>query len=183
MNLVEVGERTVFLRQIANRRDRTEIGIHRIDGFERDQLWKFWVGAAKQLFKVRDVVVTEEVFFRATVTNSLDHRGVIERVRVHNQSRKQFGECRQRRFIRDEARREDESGFLAVEIRELALELHVIVGGPRNVSRAAGACSGRIDGFMHGGQHLRVLSHAEIIVAAPDRDGRFAPSPWKSAFG
>src|SRR5258706_2623587 len=84
MNFVEVSERAVFLRQIANRRDRTEIGIHRIDGFERDQLWKFWVGTAKQLFKVRNVVVTEEMFFCATVTNSLDHRGVIKRVRLDN---------------------------------------------------------------------------------------------------
>ena len=79
---------------------------------------------------------------------------------------------RQRRVVRDVARREQQRRFLAVQIGELALQLDVEVGGAGDVARAARAGAGGVDRLVHGGEHLRVLAHAEIVVGAPDRDRR-----------
>src|SRR6185312_2267307 len=46
----------------------------------------------------------------------------------------------------------------------------MIVRGARDVARATRAGAGRIDGFIHRRQHLGMLTHAEVVVAAPDRD-------------
>ena len=38
MDFVDIGQRVVLFREVADRVDRGDIAIHRIDGFERDQL-------------------------------------------------------------------------------------------------------------------------------------------------
>ena len=74
-----------------------------------------------------------------------------------------------RRVVGDIGRGEQQRRFLAVQIGELGLELDVIVGGAGDVARAAGAGADRLDRLVHGGEHRRVLAHAEIIVGAPHR--------------
>ena len=61
--------------------------------------------------------------------------------------------------------------FLAVQIGKLGFQLDMIMRGAGDVARAAGARAGRVDGLVHGGEHLGMLAHAEIVVAAPHRDG------------
>ena len=67
-------------------------------------------------------------------------------------------------------RREGERRLLAVEIGELGFQLHVVMRGAGNIARAARPRPRPLDGLLHGGKHLGVLAHAEIVVAAPDRD-------------
>ena len=38
VHLVEIGERAVFLGEIADRRDRRDVAVHRVDALERDDL-------------------------------------------------------------------------------------------------------------------------------------------------
>jgi hypothetical protein len=57
-----------------------------------------------------------------------------------------------------------------VQIGKLGLQLHVIVRGAGDVARAARAGTGGVEGRVHGGEHGRVLAHAQIIVGAPDGD-------------
>ena len=38
MHFVEIGQRVIFVGEVADRRDRRDVGFHRIDAFERDQL-------------------------------------------------------------------------------------------------------------------------------------------------
>src|SRR5688572_23573320 len=51
---------------------------------------------------------------------------------------------------------------------ELFLELDVIARRTGDVARAARTRAERVDRFLHGGDHVRVLAHAEIVVRAPD---------------
>ena len=44
----------------------------------------------------------------------------------------------------------------------------MVMGRTGNIAGAAGAGADLIQRLVHGGQDLRVLSHSEIIVAAPD---------------
>ena len=123
----------------------------------------------EQLLEMVEVVVAEDVLRAAAVANALDHRGVVLGVGEDHQPRHQPRERRQRRFVGDVGAREQQRRLLAVEVGQLGLELHVIVGGAGDVAGAAGAGAHLVDRLVHGGAHLRVLAHAEIVVGAPDR--------------
>ena len=88
---------------------------------------------------MREVVVAEDRACRAGAAHALDHRGVVERVGQDQAVRQQLGDRRDRRLVGDEAGREDERRFLAVQVGELGLELDQRVVGAGNVARAAGA--------------------------------------------
>src|SRR6266852_3047752 len=57
-----------------------DVAIHRIDRFKADQLRAGWVGGRQQPIEITDVVVTKSIFFGATMSDALDHGGVIEGV-------------------------------------------------------------------------------------------------------
>src|SRR5882724_1823958 len=68
------------------------------------------------------------------------------------------------------ARRENERSLLAMQIRELGLELHQRPIRTRDVARPARARAHRARGDAHRFDHLRMLSHAEIVVRTPYDD-------------
>ena len=74
------------------------------------------------------------------------------------------------RPVRDVARGEQQRRRLAVQVGELALQQHVLVGGAGDVAGAAGAGAVLVDRGVHRRDHLRVLAHAEVVVRAPDGD-------------
>ena len=94
---------------------------------------------------------------------------MVQRVGIDNQPRKQFRERGQRRGICDVGRGEEKRGFLAVEIRKLGLKRFMIDRGAGNITGAARSGARGLKSVAHGAQNLRVLAHAQIIVAAPDR--------------
>jgi hypothetical protein len=74
---------------------------------------------------------------------------------------------RERRFVGDIARCEEQGGFLAVKLREFLLEQYVIVRGAGDVARAAGASADPVERLMHRRQHHGMLAHPEVVVRAP----------------
>src|SRR5258708_4155237 len=71
-----------------------------------------------------------------------------------------------------------------MQIGEFALELDMMVIGSRNIARAARAGPRSLDGGVHGRQHCRMLTHAKIVVRAPDRDligEAMVEGAWKPA--
>ncbi len=76
----------------------------------------------------------------------------------------------ERRPVRHVAGGEEQRGLLAVQVGELALQQDVVVVGAGDVAGAAGAGAAAVERLVHGGEHLGVLAHAEIVVGAPDRD-------------
>ena len=89
----------------------------------------------------------------------------------------ELDERRQRRVVGHVGGREEQRRLLAVQVGELGLELDVIVGGAGDVARAARAGADGVDRLVHGGEHGRVLAHAEIVVGAPDGDRMSALGP------
>ena len=67
-------------------------------------------------------------------------------------------------------RGEEQGRFLAMQVGQLALQLDMVMRGAGDIARAAGARAGGIQRLVHGGQHDRVLGHAQIVVGAPDGD-------------
>ena len=106
----------------------------------------------------------------APVADARDHGGVVHLVRQYHRARHQLLQRCQRRIVRHEGRREQQCRFLAMQIGELRLKLHMIMRGPGNVACAARTGPGTVDSLMHGCQHHRMLAHAQIVVGTPDRD-------------
>ena len=65
MDLVEVGQRVVFVGEVADRGDRRDVAVHRIDALERDQLGRFGVLGGEQLLEMVEVVVAEDALLAA----------------------------------------------------------------------------------------------------------------------
>ena len=170
MHLVDIGQRAKFVRQIADRFDRAEIAIHRIDRFKRDQLWRIRVIGFHQCAQMRHVVVTEDPLGTSIAAHTLDHRSVVQFIRVNDQARKQLGQRAQRCIIGNVGGREQQGRFLAVQIRQFSLEPFVINRRARDVARTARPGPRGIQCFVHRLQNYRVLAHAQIVVAAPDGD-------------
>ena len=57
-----------------------------------------------------------------------------------------------------------------MQIGQLGLQPLVVNRGARDVARATRACPGRRQRLVHGSQNLRMLAHAEIVIATPDHD-------------
>ena len=115
-----------------------------------------------------EIVVAEDVLFAPAVADALDHRGMVEFVGKDDQARQKFRQRRQRGVVRGEAGIEGQRHLLAVKVGKFLFEFDVVMGCTGNIAGAAGTGANLIQRLVHGGQDLRVLSHSEIIVAAPD---------------
>ena len=170
VNFVDIGHRAMARGEIANLRDRRDIAIHRIEAFEHDQLRPQRIGDGQKLFQMRHVVVAEDLLLAMRLAHAFDHGIVIPRIRQDQAVRHQARQRGNAGFVRNITGREHQRGFFAVQVGELTLELdqRMVVAG--NVARAAGAGAHPGRRLDHGADHFRMLTHAEIIVGAPDDD-------------
>ena len=65
MDLVEVGQRVILVGEVADRGDRRDVAVHRIDAFERDQLGRLGIFGGEQLLEMLEVVVPEHALLAA----------------------------------------------------------------------------------------------------------------------
>ena len=93
MHLIEIGHRAIFLGEIADLSDLSEIAFHGIDGFETDDLRRTGRRAAQQLIQVRHVVVAINPLFGAGMAHAFDHRGMIEFIGEEDAAGQQARQC------------------------------------------------------------------------------------------
>jgi len=110
------------------------------------------------------------MLLNAGSADALDHRGVVLRIGEDDAARQQPGQRAQGRLVGDVAGGEEQGGRLAVPVGQLALQEDVVVVGAGDIARAPRAGAALGEGADHGGDDLRVLAHAEVVVAAPDHD-------------
>jgi hypothetical protein len=122
VHLVEIGQRAEFVCKIADRLDRAEIAVHRIDRFEGDQLRRGRVVGLQQFAQMLHVVVAEDALGAAIAADALDHRGVVQRVGIDDEPGKQLRQRRERRVIGDVGGGEDKRRLLAMQIGKLGLQ-------------------------------------------------------------
>ena len=183
MHLVEIGHGAILVGEIADLLDRPDVAVHRIDGLEGDELGPRGIGGLELGLQVGEVVVAEDVALGTAVADALDHRGVVAGIREHDAAGNAGGERAKCRPVRDIAGGEEEGRLLAVEVGQLALQFHVIVVGAGDVAGAARTGAAGIQRLVHGGDDLRVLAHAEIVVGAPDGDLGDARGPMMGSPG
>ncbi len=170
VHLVQIGHRPVTLGHLAKLGDRRDIPVHRIDRLEGHQLRPIRRLRRQTTRQVLRVVVLKNLLFRPAVPNALDHRGVVQLVRQDQTIRQAARQGPQAREVRHVARGEQQRRLLAVQVGQLALQQHVIVVGARDVARPAGPRATARDRPVHRLDHLRVLTHPEIVVRTPHRD-------------
>ena len=155
---------------VADLPDRRHVAVHRVDRFEGHDLRRRGIGGAEKLLEMARIVVPEDFAGGAGVADAGDHRGVVEGVGIELAAWQQRAQGLQGRLVGDVARGEDEGGFLAVKGGQFALQRGMQRVGARDVARAAGTGTLRTDRGLHGLDNPRMLTHGEIVVAAPDRD-------------
>ena len=116
-------------------------------------------------------------------THAFDDRIMVECIGQDQAIGKEPGDRRDTRMVGHVARCEDERRLLAMQVRELGLQLHQRPIGARDVARAARARTHRARGGAHCFDHLRVLAHAEIIVGAPHDDVPLAVRAFPQGMG
>jgi hypothetical protein len=122
----------------------------------------------QQLIEMGGIVMSEDKALGARPADAFDHRIVVERVREDCAARHELAQCAECGEVGDPSRCEDQRGVLAVKVGEFGFELDMLPVGPGDVARASRSGARQIDGAMHGGQHIRMLAHAEVVIAAPD---------------
>lgn len=158
----------MLLCHIADAGDRSDVTVHAVDAFERDDLGTGGINAAHQFIEMGHVVVPKDEPFCSGPPYPLDHGVMVLRIREDRTVRQNAAKSSQCGQIAHPARCEDQSRFLAVQVRKLGFKGDMLPVGARDVPRAPGARTRQVDGLVHGGQNIRVLAHSEIIVAAPD---------------
>jgi len=73
VDLVEIGHGVEAIREIADRRDRSEIPVHRVQGLEGDELRPPGRLGRKKRPEVVEVVVAKDPALRAREPDALDH--------------------------------------------------------------------------------------------------------------
>ena len=117
-----------------------------------------------------EVVVAKDVLLATAAADPRDHRRVVHLVREDDAAGQHLGERRERGLVRDVARGEEQGGLLAMEVGQFGLELDVIMRVAADVSRASRARADAVERFLHRGDHVGMLAHAEVIVRAPHGD-------------
>ncbi len=122
VNLIEIGHRAVMLGDVAQLGDRRDVAVHRIDGFEANELRPLGRQTGEQLGQMRGVVVAEDQPLGPAVADARNHRGMVHRVRQDDHAGHTAGERRQRRIVCDVARGKDQRRFAPVQLGKLAFE-------------------------------------------------------------
>ena len=170
MHLVEIGHRAIAVGDVAQLADRGDVAIHRIDRLEADELGPVRGHAVEQSCQIVWVAVAKDVLLGPAVADAGDHRGVVQRIGKHDRPRHLARQGRQGGIVGDIARGEDQRRLAAVQVGDLALEQQVEMVVARDVAGAAGPGTHRPQRLLHCREHRRMLTHAEIVVRAPDRD-------------
>ena len=102
--------------------------------------------------------------------NALDHRGVVQRIGKNDTARDLARQCPKRGPVGYVTRSKKKRGLLLVQVGQLALEQNMFVSGARNIPRASGPRAAAVERIMHRRKNFRMLSHAEVVVGAPDGD-------------
>src|SRR3954453_23934433 len=90
MDLVEIGDGAVLLRDIADGGDRSNIAVHAVDALERHDLGTVRRGGVQQLIEMSGIVMSEDKALGARPADAFDHRIVVERVREDRAARQEL---------------------------------------------------------------------------------------------
>lgn len=168
VHFIEIGHSAELVGEIADLLDRRDIAIHRIDALEGDQLRRIRIGSGELGFEIVEIVMLPDHPLALAVADAFDHRGVVERVGEDDQAGDLLAERAKGRPVRHIAGIEDQAGFLAMQVGKFLLQQDVVMVGTRNIPGASRTRATVIDRLMHGGNHGRVLAHAQIVVGTPD---------------
>eukprot|EP00906_Rhabdomonas_costata_P037651 RCo053080 len=170
VDLVQVGQGVVLAGEVADipdRGDRPRHGVHRLEGDHSGSVGVLQVGGLQELLQVLEVIVAPDELLDALALHPVDHRGVVLVVAVELAPRKQRPQGAQSGLVGDVAAVEHQRRLLVVVGRKLPLQQDVGVSGTADVPGAPGARAPASDGIGTGLHHLRVLSHPQVVVAAP----------------
>src|SRR5260370_11560619 len=94
MNLIEIGHGAMAVGDVAELGDRGNVAIHGVNRFETDEFRAARIARCEKTIEVGRIVVAENPFLGAAVSDTGDHRRMIERIGKDNTARDLPGERR-----------------------------------------------------------------------------------------
>lgn len=190
-DLIQESQGAIAFSQVANVLDRPDAAAHRVDTLERNDLRDGFGILSEFLFEVFQVVVLKYDAFCGRMSHSLDHGSVIHLVGEDDAPREFSTKSGEGCIIGDVTRGEHQSAIFAVESGKLILQSEMHGGVPCNVARTTCTMTVGIQSsttssdrsansgirkpmiwhhLLHSFEYNRVISHAQIIVCAPNLD-------------
>ena len=164
VNLVEESDCVVFFGDVADLGDRRDIAIHRVNRLENNDFRHVRVIGRHQSVEISRIVMLKNAFFGAGMTDALDHRIMIQRIRIEDTARQLRAQRGQGRHVGDIARGKQQRRFLAVQAGQFLFKKHMVMVGAGDIARATGTGAALVDRLNHGIAHQFALPHAQIIV-------------------
>ena len=146
------------------------VAVHGIQALEDDEFRARRIARLEKLLEVLKIVMAPDLFLAAGLADAFDHGIMIERIGQDETARQKLRDGGDAGLVRDIAGCEYKGSWLVVQVCELTLELDQRMVGAGDIARTARAGAHAGCGLDHGADHLRVLSHAEVVVRAPDHD-------------
>jgi len=169
MHFIQKSDGTVLISEILYLFNRSNRAAHAVNRLKRDYLGHMRRQRSELGFQVFQVVVLEDHLLCTRVTDTLDHRCVVQTVGQNHAVRHLAAEGSKRGVISHEARAEDQRGLLSVQLGKRILQGDGVLVVARDVPGTTGTGTVGIQGTVHGLQNLRIAAHAEIVIRAPDR--------------
>ena len=97
MNLIQIGHCVVFLSQITNFSNWSNITIHGVDAFKGNQLRTIQRLRSQFGLKIDQIIMFPNLSFRFRMANAFNHRRVIQSIGQHQavrNTRRQSAKCR-----------------------------------------------------------------------------------------
>ena len=160
VDFVEEGDGTVFVGEVADFGDGADGAAHAVDGFEGNDFRAGGGQGSEFGFEVGKVVVLEDHFFGAAVSDALDHGGVVHAVGEDDAIGELAAERGERGVISDVAGGEDEGGFLGVEACNGGFESYGVLVMAADITGAASAGAVGVKRFVHRLEDFRIAAHA-----------------------
>jgi len=184
VDFVVESDGAVLVGQVADFLDGGDTSAHRVDTLKRDELGSFLGHSSELGLEVRHVVVLPNDLFGARVTDTLNHRSVVQRVGEDDAAGELGADGSETSVVGDVTRGENEGCGLAVQRCDLIFEREVDGTVSSDVSRSSCTSSVLCQSPLHGIEYNGVLAHPEVIVRTPDIDlvlGVCGVSYWEPA--
>ena len=168
MDLIQESNSAVLLGKITNLLNGSDGTAHTVHRFESNNLGHVQWERSQLSLEVHQVVVLEDHLLGLGVSDTLNHRGVVQAVGENNTIGQLATESCQSRIVGDVARAEDQRTLLSMKFGQSVLQLHGVLVVTRDVTGTTSASSVCFQSLVHGLQDLAVASHAKVVIGAPD---------------
>mmetsp|Transcript_8248 Transcript_8248/g.13347 ORF Transcript_8248/g.13347 Transcript_8248/m.13347 type:complete len:250 (-) Transcript_8248:388-1137(-) len=183
MHLIAKSQRVVLFCEKGDIAHGSNRPFHRIYTFKSNNFVFLNWTILQQSLQVVQVVVLVDLTLPRSIADPLNHARVVVLVGEKDRIWQHFAHSRQCCLICNITTGEHQSSFLPMQACEFLLQKDVVVVCSRDVSRTTSTRPTFLSCIDHCANNLWVLSHRQVVIAAPASYLHFLPVRWVMTVG